>query len=183
MNVFFSGPAGTGKSKAAEYLIKHFNYTPAKMAYPVYMIAEKYFGMTNKDRQLLQLIGTDVGRQIIDSDIWINYFIDTIKIVEETANRQNTTVKLVADDVRFVNEFEALHDMGWVGIYLNSPHDLRLKRLHERDGNAQETTLNHVSETEMDKFKNHLIQVDASGSLESLYQQITEILSRKGITK
>ena len=49
-------------------MIKKYKYQVAKFAYPVYMIAEKYFNMKQKDRKLLQIIGTEAGRDKINSD-------------------------------------------------------------------------------------------------------------------
>jgi len=61
-------------------------------------------------------------------------------------------------------------------IYLNVPNDLRKARLISRDGDAQEGTLNHISELEMDKFKDQCYQLDSSGSLDQTYERLEELL-------
>lgn len=175
-NVFFTGKAGAGKSYCAKYLMDKYGYIPGKMAYPVYDIARNYFNMKSKDRYLLQLIGTDVGRTIIDEKLWINRFYEDIKIVEEVGKRLGKEVKLVADDVRFPNELKLLQELGWIGINLTVPEELRLKRLEGRDGTAQVETLNHISETALDGLTSELVTLDASGTLEQTYQRLEETL-------
>ena len=81
-NLYLVGMAGSGKSYSAQYLIEKYNYKLSKFAFPVYGIAEDYFGMRSKDRRLLQIIGTEAGRNIVDNDIWVNRFVQDIKIVE-----------------------------------------------------------------------------------------------------
>lgn len=176
-NVYFSGKAGAGKTFACEYLKKTYGAIQAKFAFPVYGLAKDYFNMQGKDRHLLQYIGTDAGRDLIDTNIWVNRFKEDIRIVTHTAKvLYNKSLFFVSDDVRFPNEHEVLKSMGWVGIYLNVSDELRIKRLGKRDGDAQVGTLNHSSETSIDLFKNELIQVDASVSLDEMYKQIETIL-------
>ena len=66
-NIGFVGKGGSGKSYLCRYLIQKYNYVPAKMATSLYGIAKQYFGMDekNKDRRLLQYMGTDIGRKEI----------------------------------------------------------------------------------------------------------------------
>src|SRR6185295_14386572 len=128
MNIYFAGPGGSGKSYLCDYLIKNHGYTKGKMATSVYAIAEQYFGMKTKDRQLLQFIGTDVGRYILDNDIWVNRFKEDVYIAQKTAKLlYNKDLNFCSDDVRFNNEHLALREAGWIGIYLNVPDEIRLK--------------------------------------------------------
>jgi len=176
-NVYFVGKAGSGKTYSANYLIENYGYIRAKFAFPVYNLAFDYFNMKGKNRELLQAIGTEVGRNMVDGNIWINRFKEDIFIIEHTyKSLYKMEVNLVADDVRFPNEHKLLQSMGWVGIYLDVPDDIRVKRLANRDGNAQVETLSHSSETIVDSFKDDLIKADASGTLEHMYQQIGDIL-------
>lgn len=176
MNVFFTGRAGSGKSYCAKFLIEKYGYIPAKMAYPVYEIARNYFNMTNKDRYLLQLIGTDIGRDLVNPNIWADRFYQDLFIVEETAKKLNKKVLLVSDDVRFPNELKMLKDLGWKGINLVVPEEIRLSRLVSRDGDAQAEHLEHISETAIDHLVHDLVQLDSSASLEITYQKLEETL-------
>jgi len=81
-NIYFVGKAGCGKTYSAKFMIEKYGYGVAKFAYPVYMIAEKYFGMKEKDRKLLQVIGTDAARDQIDSEIWVNRFWEDMQIIK-----------------------------------------------------------------------------------------------------
>jgi len=176
-NIYFVGKAGTGKSTCANFLIWKYDYQIAKFAYPVYMIAEKYFSMQKKDRKLLQVIGTDAGRCMIDEDIWVKRFQEDMLIVQKTAQLLRKPLpKLVMDDCRFINEHEILKKIGFIGIYIDVPDEIRKERLIQRDGTAQEKTLNHISEQMIDNFKNELIQLDGSGSLEDTYLRLNGIL-------
>lgn len=177
-NVYFAGKAGAGKTYACRYLIKKYGYRQAKFAYPVYNLAYNYFDMKDKDRKLLQIIGTDVGRTLVDSEIWVNRFIQDTFIVQETAKKLGLSFKgFVSDDVRFPNEHKALKNAGWIGLFLTVPDDIRIKRLGKRDGDAQVATLQHSSETSIDIFKDELIQVDSSESLEATYKNIDKALA------
>ena len=176
-SVYFVGKAGAGKTYSANYLKEKYYYVQSKFAYPVYNLAYNYFDMKGKDRKLLQFIGTDVGRTSIRDSIWVDRFKEDMKIVQETYNRLfNKHIHFVSDDVRFPNEHQALKDMGWLGIFLDTPDDIRVRRLTGRDGDAQVNTLNHCSETSIDIFKHELIQVDSSGSLDETYANIEEVL-------
>ena len=177
-SVYFVGKAGAGKTYSANYLKEKYHFVQSKFAYPVYNLAYNYFDMKGKDRKLLQFIGTDVGRASIRDNIWVDRFKEDIQIVQETYKRlYNKHIHFVSDDVRFPNEHQALRELGWLGIFLDSPDDIRVRRLTGRDGDAQVNTLNHCSETSIDLFKHELIQVDSSGSLDETYANIERVLN------
>lgn len=176
-NIYFVGKAGSGKSTYSNYLIKKYNYKLAKFAYPVYHLAEDYFGMTKKDRKLLQTIGTDIVRTKIRESYWIDLFKETIYIIEETAKRLGKELpNFVLDDCRFENEHKQLTDMGWIGIYLNTNKETRIDRLTGRDGDAQIKTLNHKTETSIDKFKEELIQFNSNIPLEIAQKRLSSLV-------
>lgn len=177
-NIYFVSGAGAGKSYACKYLIDNYQYIQSKFANSVYMLANSYFNMQGKDRKLLQIIGTEVGRNTLGENIWIDRFEQDIKIVTLAAQRMNKTVSFVSDDCRFPNEHEMLKKMGWVGVYLNVPKEIRIQRLIGRDGTAQEETLNHISEIAHEAFKDELYSLDASGTLEQTYQNIETFLTQ-----
>lgn len=190
MNIYLVGGAGAGKTFLGQYLIKHFDYIQAKVANPVYAIAINYLGMSpdpeKKDRPLLQYVGTEIGRKQVDNDIWVHRFTDDIWIAQQTAkDLYNKELKFVSDDVRFKNEHLAFKEAGWVGIYLDVSPEIRLARLKGRDGDAQEGSLDHESETALNEFKDELIQVDASGTLEQSYENLEQTLEyiRKELIK
>ena len=87
------------------------------------------------------------------------------------------------DDCRFPNEHQTLKDLGFVGIYIDVSDDIRKKRLMGRDGTTQEDTLNHKSEVLIDSFKDDLISLDGSGSLEESYKNLNILLEEIGKVK
>jgi len=176
-SLYFVGKAGSGKSYCAKFMTEKYGYRVAKFAYSLYMIAEKYFDMQRKDRRLLQVIGTDAGRDMIDPDIWVNRFEEDMRMVQITSARLGIPLpKFVMDDCRFTNEHKILQKIGFRGIYLNVSDEKRKERLVGRDGLSQEDTFNHRSETMVDLFKDDLIQLDASGDIEDTYKKLNIIL-------
>ena len=178
-NVYFIGKAGSGKSTLASALVMNYGYKSIRFANTLYNLAYDYFKMDKKqkDRKLLQIMGTEVGRSINDN-IWVNRVLEDVKIVNITASELNyPEVNFVLDDCRFKNEYEALRDNDWIGIYLDIPEDIRLSRLELRDGQVDKARLTHASETDIDKFKNqapHII--DASKPLHEVYEEVLHIL-------
>src|SRR5690606_23244376 len=67
-----------------------------------------------------QLIGTDVGRALDDS-VWIRYLLEHLP-----------DGPVAVDDVRFVNEREALREAGFRLVRLTAPQDVLASRLAAR---------------------------------------------------
>lgn len=177
-NIGFAGPGGSGKTYVARYMMEKYGCIQGKLALPLYSCAEFYMGMskTLKDRGLLQKMG-DIGRTHISKDIYINRFLEDSYIIQETyKEKHNKEVNFVLDDVRYANEVKALKEAGWILIYLNVSPEVRKQRLIGRDGVTQEETLSHASETEMETFKDQLLQLNAEGTLAQTYQNLEELL-------
>lgn len=176
-NIYICGKAGAGKTYAAKYLMEKCGYIQAKFAFPVYGLAYDYFRMDKKDRKLLQTIGTDSARDAVDKDIWVKRFVEDTTIVQMTRQKLGLpNVGLVCDDTRFLNEKIVLEKNGWVGLYLDVSDEIRMERLKKRDGDAQQATLNHSSETTIDEFKDDLIQIDASQTVEITYKKLDSLI-------
>jgi hypothetical protein len=83
-------------------------------------------------REFLQYLGTDVMRKMYEP-IWVKYCIDSIQSEE--------SLIATIDDVRFLNELEAVQKVGGKVIYLDRNND-------SKDGHSSENELcNHL-----DKF-------------------------------
>lgn len=91
-------------------------------------------------RELYQRIGTDSGR-FIKPSIWIDHF---------ARNLQGGPS--VVDDIRFLNEGEALAKLGFLKVKVTCPEDVRQARLTDRDGSFNENRQGHASETELDEI-------------------------------
>ena len=176
-NVYFVGKAGSGKSYCAKYLSLTYGYIPVKFANPVYYIAEHLLGMRGKDRKLLQTIGTTVGREGVEERIWVKRFCEDMFMAQKTAEILNIELPpRVVDDCRYPNEQRALKRMGWVGIYLDCPDDLRSIRLGRRDGVVDEGDLKHDSEQVVDLLVGDVVHIDASGTLSEMFKNLEAIL-------
>lgn len=81
-------------------------------------------------RELMQRLGTDCGRQLIDEDVWVNA---TLPPRDEFYPKN-----IVITDVRFPNEFEAIRERGG--------YVFRVERPGVTAANA------HISETAIDGF-------------------------------
>jgi hypothetical protein len=129
----------SGKSTIAEYIIEQYEFDRIKFADPLYDMIEslaryvfcsegdiiEYVYGNHKEtpwpivgvstRQLLQSLGTEWGRQIVDPNIWLNIAIERIR-------RRGDGVRIILDDNRFKNEFQWLYDNDAVPIRIVRPN-------------------------------------------------------------
>lgn len=133
-----TGPAGSGKSTAAAYLMNAYKYSEFTLAWPLkigaaYMLEAITGERPNLDdravketeirglgvtpRQLLQHIGTE-GVRGVNPDFWL-------KALEYRIHRAVTsgTRKFVVSDVRFDNEAQWVRDMGGIVVHLTGRAD------------------------------------------------------------
>lgn len=105
-------------------------------------------------RLLLQLLGTECGRNIIHPDIWVNTLM----------NRYTPDNKWIISDVRFPNEVKAIKDKGGVVVRIHRPSILT---------NGQEL---HESETALDNYNNFDHTFINDGSIENLVKKVEQWL-------
>ena len=154
----FVGRMGDGKTSAADWLVKERGFTKYSFADKLKEIATDLFGMKEKDRKLLQKLGTDAIRSQFPT-AWIDYLVRTIQ--EEDANR------VVVDDCRFDNEAVALRAQGFKIV--------RIVKVGERKAlGLTEETAHHSSETEQATIQADFV-VEAS-NLSELYYELEEFI-------
>lgn len=107
--------------------------------------------MYDEVRQLLQRMGTDVGRKLIDDNIWVNI----------TLSNLDKNGKYVVTDCRFPNEALAIKKMGGLVI--------RINRMGIGPVN------NHASETSLDDFPFD-IYVDNNYDVDHLHSMMRSLL-------
>lgn len=80
----------------------------------------------DKGRRLLQLLGTECGRQCIAPDIWIRRWYEQ---AERWWLRDNEPERLVviADDLRFDNEAEWILDHGGIVVLVDRPGQMEMR--------------------------------------------------------
>lgn len=164
MNIGICGKAGTGKTAVADHLVNKYGYKRYAVADEVKRIAIRLFKMKEKDRKLLQDIGFKM-REIRPS-VWIDFLIDQVKGKD----------KIVVDDIRYPNEYEALKKEGFKMIRVVADREICIKRLSERDGTAAIERLDDESETAMDDVKIENV-LHGNLPLEEMLAQLDELLS------
>lgn len=146
------GPAGVGKSYCGDIFVKRFGFTRVKFADPLKNMTRNLLhsaGITDPEmiekhiegeykevpchafaghspRHVMQTLGNEWGRQLIDPDFWV--FIAMLKVRSLLAKN----ISVVIDDCRYVNEAKTVEDLGGRVIQIMRP-------LSKRVGN-------HVSE-------------------------------------
>jgi dephospho-CoA kinase len=145
------GKMCSGKSTLANKLIKYYKRFGIKLekrafANKVYELAKDLFNMKEKNRLLLQKIGTKMRE--IDNDVWINY---TLK---------NLPKNVIIEDCRYINELQHLINNGFTIIKINISKKKQLKRLkktYSQTWKSHIANLNHESETSLDNISNDSI--------------------------
>lgn len=160
--IVFIGKIASGKSFASSILQKKYpKVKKLSFATPVKEIAVEHFSMTNKDRKLLQIIGT-TGRAI-DENVWVNKLLS--KIHEGRS--------YVIDDARFINECNHLRNKGFSIVYLKVDRETRIQRIKDL---YKENAQNHIDNMD-DESENQLRPEDADfvwevKTEEELYEKI-----------
>jgi hypothetical protein len=120
-----SGPAGSGKSTAAQYLVSNFGYRRVRFAGPLKAMAAAA-GLSDREiegdlkelpsellcgrtpRYFMQRLGTEFGRDLIGEDFWVNLWRESANAIIDGGGR------VVADDCRFENEVDMLRSLGGI---------------------------------------------------------------------
>lgn len=155
--VLISGKQGSGKTTIANELIRNkellrFDFAGSeKFAETLYELhnyllnrMETLTGKPRiaKDGKLLQLLGTDWGRENFGPDVWC----DILKRKIEAFKTESALKRLVIiDDCRFENEFESFPDA--LRVRLEAPEAIRKLRCP-----AWRDNVNHPSEVGLDEY-------------------------------
>lgn len=137
-------------------------------------------------RKILQLLGTDYGRDIIHPNLWVNALMaDYEKLcdIHKEGNRtkcmcyresddstlcETEKPNWVITDLRFTNELKAVKDRGGITIRVNRPKDTHT--------NYKE----HESETSLDSSKFDYT-IDNNSDIDSLIEKVKVILTKEKI--
>ena len=101
------GKMHSGKTTTAEYLRVHLRAVVKPFAKPIKDFAFDlgWNGLKdNKGRKLLQLLGTEVGRECIRDTLWVEKW-------QESLRDTGSNTVIICDDLRFQNEYEHLVDL------------------------------------------------------------------------
>jgi cytidylate kinase len=183
-----TGPAGSGKSTIAKFLVNHENFCELSFAAPLYdmvaamlaMSRENLVGMLeNRDvkdqpmkqlcdrspRHVLQTLGTEWGRNLIHPDIWVHAVRNRLAWIEETLSHE--FVGVVISDVRFPNEAEFVRNHGSLVHVRNdgSPHVAKI--------NVRE----HISESGIAPEYGEFVIANTQ-TVDFLHQQVTQAVDQ-----
>lgn len=116
MKVGICGKMASGKTTLAKGFIEE-GFEIVSMADGVKRVGREVFGMTMKDRHLLQQIGMKMRE--IRPTVWLDLLMKQSDEVENA----------VCDDIRFVNEATTLKENGWYLIKIDIDENLQRNRL------------------------------------------------------
>lgn len=170
------GLARTGKDTAAAYLASHFALYSYAFADPIKAAIAQLFSLTGKHiegslketllpgigkspRQLMQLLGTEWGREQVHPELWL--LLAQQNIANQLEVDQTHYNGVVIRDVRFENEAEWIRRQGGHVVHILRPE-------------AQAVAA-HSSESGIGIHDNDLV-VHNDGSLDDLYRQLDRVM-------
>lgn len=166
--VFLSGKQRAGKDTAADYLKQYYGFRKYCLANAVKVIARTYFGMQEKDRELLIKIGQAMRE--IDPDVWIKYLWK-----EVTWQVANGVDRIVIPDVRFPNEYEFFKEQDGIGIRIVANPEVRALRQGYDAQYENDDTEKCLENKHFDYY------VHNNGGPGSLYNQLDRIMKTCGV--
>ncbi|MDB6061532.1 MAG: putative deoxynucleotide monophosphate kinase [Verrucomicrobiaceae bacterium] len=157
-----TGPAGSGKSTMAKYLVEQHQFIEVSFADPIRdMIAalmridrsildSMLINRAAKEsplpelgvspRRLMQTLGTEWGRKLIDADLWVNLVSERIDFIEQALHREYNGI--VISDVRMENEAKFVRSKGQL-LHIERP-DLTPIGNHESEAGIAINHRDHV---------------------------------------
>lgn len=134
MLIGLTGPAGSGKNAVADILCRRHKFFQIGFADPVYKAVAAITGLSDQQlrdrrvkettiewlgkspRELLQLLGTEFGRNMIRDTIWIDRAFHTIDAYRKYARM---AAPVVITDLRFPNEAQAVKSRGGLVVLVS----------------------------------------------------------------
>ena len=171
MIIGISGYATAGKDTVAQILVEQFGFQRLAFAdsiRDICLVINPYLsdglrvGDLVKDygwdvakqntevRRLLQVLGTEVGRQIFDEDVWVDALFQKV----------DPNKKYVITDVRFANEAECIKEYGEVW---------RVNRAGVDPINE------HISETQLDDYEFDYV-INNDGTFDDLKNKVIKYI-------
>lgn len=127
-----TGRAGSGKSTFAKFLASQVRDSYiVPFAKPVKDFASAMGWNGEKDekgRRLLQLIGTECGRECIGEDVWVDHWLREV----ERIPIQGLPALIIVDDLRFDNEAACIKALGGTIIKITGRNVKRMAHASEQ---------------------------------------------------
>lgn len=130
-----AGPARSGKSTAADHLVRNHLLEHYAFADPLRSGLMEIFNLDPDDfegerkeqqlpwlgrspRELMQSMGTEWARQMVNPDVWVKIAEQNLNYLQ---NSLSSVVGFVISDVRFENEAEFIRKRGGAIIHIHRP--------------------------------------------------------------
>ncbi len=137
-------------------------------------------------RFLLQFIGTNLFRNQLHPEIWVNALMSEYKLYKETKPFVNLTLKdeeypnWIITDVRFPNEMEAVKKRGGITIRVNRPCDICGGSGYHKMSCPVSKSGEHLSETSLDSATFDFV-INNNKDIEHLINEVKKILKKLNI--
>lgn len=132
-------------------------------------------------RLLLQLLGTECGRNIIHPNIWVNALMADYRGKSLGIDKYGVqTIKYpnwIITDVRFPNEVKAIKAKGGIVIRINRTYQYGKQTLDNINQIADQVfNTEHPSETALDDYDDFDYIIENDGSIEDLIEKVKRVL-------
>jgi len=153
-----------------EWRVQYYNTDHGRVLCNVLSVADNLYKQeVLTPRLLLQLLGTQCGREIIHPDIWVNALMADYKDYKFNqaellagALQAGLNSNWIITDVRFPNEVKAIKNRDGIVVRVDRPIAGILS--------------NHESETSLDNYKDFDHYIVNGGTIEDLIQKVRSIL-------
>jgi dephospho-CoA kinase len=174
--ILLSGQQGSGKTTLMNALKRYFTAMGTRtqdviFADTIYKIHDYAINLLEqrgvkrdivKDGKLLQLLGTEWGRETLGEDIWVRCLMGEIERLQRVTGDANTV--FIVSDCRFENEFDGVP--GAFKVRLEASREVRKARCsqwRENDTHRSEIDLNkYAREGKFDCYVDTELDLDRS---------------------
>lgn len=143
VKIALSGKMRSGKDTVADYLEMHHGFLRLAFADKLKEVAMDLFGMTGKNRALLQAFGWRMCQ--IDRAVWVKHVLDKIPLARS----------VVVSDLRFPIEYNALRALGFCMVRIEVDSETQMFRVMQSEHNMPTEDVNallkDVSEIALDE--------------------------------
>ena len=171
IHIALSGKMASGKSLIATYLVKQHGFVELVFAARLKEIAADMFNLDvarkdEKGRMLLQQLAHHMRE--IDPMVWIRYIIRKIPLEGN----------VVISDVRYPNEFNTLHNLGFTMVRMFMSKSMQLILVRKLYPDIPPILMYDYSETALDGFEfDAIIDNDLGVPLALLHKQVDALIS------
>jgi hypothetical protein len=158
--ILISGKMGSGKTTLSSALVEKLEFKVSdravvlKFADPLYQMHNFCLGLLKqcgivrdivKDGKLLQLLGTEWGRDSVDQNIWVKMAVAKVEEIKSKLDSTFENIYIIIDDCRFKNELMGIPEALRVRLYC----DREVRKLRCEAWRDNET---HPSEIDLDDW-------------------------------